>query len=407
MIVVKISILLLLLVILIRFKIHLSVAIMIDAVVMILMFSIEFEIIWKSVKFMFTDLKNINLLGAVIFITYLGTLLQAKDHFNRIFKNLSLLFGDIRYAVAIIPAFIGMVSMPGGALFSAPMVDEGGKQLKVSAALRQNLNFVFRHSWELFLPMYPAILLISNMFDISLKTIMTNQFGYSIVYVVIGYLVFLRPIKKVKPIESSVSKLKISKNIMKDIWPILAIILILLIFNLNIILTTIPVIIGFMLIKKISVKEMIHLFRKSFSISIVLTMFAIIFFQSLIEVSGVLNEFPIYLESHGVNPAWIAGLTPFIVGLLTGLTIASVGISFPLLKSLYLVGGVFNYPMLMLSLTMGFMGVMISPMHLCLTLTKDYYKTTYKDIFRKLFPFVLMLIVVYVVFYLLGLPPQF
>jgi hypothetical protein len=74
---------------------------------------------------------------------------------------------------------------------------------------------------------------------------------------------------------------------------------------------------------------------------------------------------------------------PFLVGLLTGITVAYVGITFPLL--LPLMGGADpDLGMLVFAFAAGFAGVMFSPVHLCLVLTKDYFKADLSPIYRTM-----------------------
>ncbi|MEO0226196.1 MAG: DUF401 family protein, partial [candidate division WOR-3 bacterium] len=43
-------------------------------------------------------------------------------------------------------------------------------------------------------------------------------------------------------------------------------------------------------------------------------------------------------------------------------------------------------PYIMFTYTSGFAGVLLSPLHLCLNLTREYYRADYAGIYRYLFP---------------------
>jgi hypothetical protein len=82
----------------------------------------------------------------------------------------------------------------------------------------------------------------------------------------------------------------------------------------------------------------------------------------------------------------IAMLLPFIVGLVGGITIAFVGATFPILVSLVnsLGQNDLMLPYMMLALVCGFAGVLVSPLHLCLVLSNEYFETNLVAVYRCL-----------------------
>jgi hypothetical protein len=87
------------------------------------------------------------------------------------------------------------------------------------------------------------------------------------------------------------------------------------------------------------------------------------------------------LLSSGV-PLWlIAILVPFLVGLITGVTIAPIAIGFPVLIPLFQNDPHFlNY--MVLAFASGISGDLLSPFHLCLILTKDYFRADLKGVYH-------------------------
>jgi hypothetical protein len=76
---------------------------------------------------------------------------------------------------------------------------------------------------------------------------------------------------------------------------------------------------------------------------------------------------------------------PFFSGLITGIAIGFVGPSFPLIIPLFPTSNLFDYlSYAALAYTFGYIGMMISPVHLCLLLTKDYFKASLLGSYRYL-----------------------
>ena len=64
-----------------------------------------------------------------------------------------------RTSMATLPAVIGLLPMPGGAIFSAPLVDDIDSAKCLDPSLKTRVNYWFRHIWEFWWPLYPGVLL--------------------------------------------------------------------------------------------------------------------------------------------------------------------------------------------------------------------------------------------------------
>ncbi len=64
-----------------------------------------------------------------------------------------------RSILAVLPAVIGLLPMPGGALFSCPLIDDADDTGTLAPELKTKINHWCRHIWEFCWPMYPGFLL--------------------------------------------------------------------------------------------------------------------------------------------------------------------------------------------------------------------------------------------------------
>ena len=90
---------------------------------------------------------------------------------------------------------------------------------------------------------------------------------------------------------------------------------------------------------------------------------------------------------------------PFISGLVTGIAVGFVGTTFPLLTPLF--AGLSPIDFLLhasLAYVSGYVGMMLSPVHICLLVTKDYFKASlaasYKHIYKPTLALMLTWLVV-------------
>ena len=69
------------------------------------------------------DRQSITLLCLVSTIMVLSRLMEDSGQLNRIVSSFNKTVGNRKIALIVMPALIGLLPMPGGALFSAPMVE--------------------------------------------------------------------------------------------------------------------------------------------------------------------------------------------------------------------------------------------------------------------------------------------
>ncbi len=78
-------------------------------------------------------------------------------------------------------------------------------------------------------------------------------------------------------------------------------------------------------------------------------------------------------------------LMPFLSGLITGIAIGFVGTSFPLIIPMFQTHNTLLYlSWAALAYSFGYMGMMLSPVHLCFLVTKDYFEANLMKSYRYL-----------------------
>ena len=82
----------------------------------------------------------------------------------------------------------------------------------------------------------------------------------------------------------------------------------------------------------------------------------------------------------------IIAALPFIAGMVTGLAIGFVGVSFPIVLGLVeaMPGAPALRPYIVLAFAFGHLGMMLSPLHLCHIVSNRYFKTPLPTTYRML-----------------------
>jgi integral membrane protein (TIGR00529 family) len=116
----------------------------------------------------------------------------------------------------------------------------------------------------------------------------------------------------------------------------------------------------------------------------ILLIISVMVFKRMFEVSGAFLVISTIFSDWGVSPLIILFFAPFLAGLLTGITSAFVGIAFPILLPL-IIRSQPNLTYAMLAYAGGFAGVLLSPFHLCLIVTREYFKADLRKLYKLLF----------------------
>jgi len=113
---------------------------------------------------------------------------------------------------------------------------------------------------------------------------------------------------------------------------------------------------------------------------------SILIFKGILEDSHAVEAISKELILLHVPLVLIAVVLPFLVGLITGITIAFVGVTLPILIPLiHSIGGAqVILPYVMLAMVCGFSGVLLSPLHLCLILSNEYFNTSMGAVYKHL-----------------------
>jgi hypothetical protein len=114
----------------------------------------------------------------------------------------------------------------------------------------------------------------------------------------------------------------------------------------------------------------------------------VLFFKAMLDQSHALPVAAAELAASGVPPAVsVAGL-PLLAGFVTGVAVGFTGVSFPLVVALMQTPGSGLTPLatLVLAYGFGYAGMMLSPIHLCLLVSRDYFRSSMREVLRLIAP---------------------
>ena len=326
----------------------------------------------------------LELVAIMMLILILSKVLQEGGGFARIVESLKKLFKDTRFILASLPALIGLLPMIGGAIFSAPMVKAAAEKADITPAKKAFINYWFRHIFEYTWPLYPGLILAAKLAGVGIWKIILVQVPLTLTAIGAGILFELRNIHPQSHDTHTLKKRSLLfRELALDTIPITSVILLVLVFRVHLVIALVISLFSAFIINKTGFKRGAVLFFKGLSFQYVILVVGIMVFRQMLEATGVTSSFIPSLMNFGV-PFWVlVCIAPFLIGFISGLTVAFVGITFPVLLPSFGEGpAVLNY--IMLAFASGYAGVLLSPVHVCLVLTKNYFNVDIRDFYRLL-----------------------
>lgn len=329
--------------------------------------------------------KSLDMTVTLMLTMVMEHILRTTGMLTRMVSSLSAALPDRRVVMATMPALIGLLPSPGGAVFSAPMVNEAAGGVNIKPEQKAMINYWYRHIWEYVSPLYPGIILTAGITGLSTQTLFLANLPYALSVAGWGVLFCFHDIdRQDKPTQAQAARSGEVRTFLAMISPILFALLLVVLFQVNPALSLGGTVLALYLFHRYSAAMIVKNLRESVSGRALFLVIGIMIFQEVLRVSGALGGISAFFVSSHLPVHLILILIPFIAGLMTGLTVGFVGITFPLL--LPLMGAATPSPGLVaLAFGAGFAGVMLSPVHLCYILTCEYFQTDIAKVYHRLF----------------------
>jgi uncharacterized protein len=364
-------------IVLIRLKIPIGVALISGAIFLgIYHFRLSgefWEMLWQSL----INLQTWKLVLTVALILTFAQIFESAGFVRSMVSSLES-FLSPSWVTRIAPAIIGLLPMPGGAMVSAPIVKEMGRGTDTTPEQYTAANYWWRHVWETTWPLYPSIILAAAVLKVSVWDVARINFPISLTCIVAGFI-----LKRVGSPKRSGSKPNWI-SLVGSLWPIVLIVILSIVFKIDLVLSVMVVLTIVIISRKIAWPLIKGGLKEGFSLDIIALIFGVMTLMSAIDKTGVAAVFYGELLQMHIPPLIVVFVVPFVVGVLTGVTSAYIGVGFPIVLPLLGTAAVSQSAGMLMAFAGGFMGVMSSPVHLCLVLTSDFFKASLIKTLAKL-----------------------
>ncbi len=359
---------------------------------------------------------------AVVVITILllalSEMMRTAGQLDEIVSLAGSAFRRPAVAMATMPALIGLLPMPGGALFSAPMVKSAAGGSEVSGGRLSAVNYWFRHIWEHWWPLYPGVILAMTLTRSSPWAFVAWQLPLGVFMASAGLLIFRgsHPDLRVAGPRADRGTGRRLLRATSSIWVILiawaAVTAALwaalggppsqppgaaaLSAHQQAVATAhrfVPVTAGLLVsllwtarLHRLEAGKVRAILTTRSIYSLVGLVVSVMVFQHVLKEVGAAPRIGAGLKALHVPVVVVVMALPFVGGMVTGLAIGFVGTSFPIVLALVaaLPGAPAMRPYAVLAYGCGHLGMMLSPLHLCHVLSNRYFNTTFGAVYRRI-----------------------
>ncbi len=316
------------------------------------------------------DKSFLTLVPSVMMIYFLEELMGvSKDAENLSVSVRKLFKGSSKAAAAFLPAVIGLLPVPSGAMFSAPIVAQIAPDIdKLNKA---SMNYWFRHTLEFFWPIYPAMYLLASLLSVPIGTISVRLFPLFLLTFIGGWIWFNG---------FKLPKMgRISSQDWRKMWPTL------MILSIGVAILVLKID-GWI---ALSIACGVYgIFRRKYlkeaflgpvkRVDIILVLLIIFLYKHAITDFDIGQRISQELIKLGGGSILLSTFMPLAIGMSTGITSTAVGITVPLILGI----GQASYGIL--AYVFAVVGVLLSPVHLCLVLSADYFKVDFLLVLRRI-----------------------
>lgn len=354
----------------------------------------------------FTETIELALLMTLIYV--LAKSMQETGAIGRLIDGLRTFFSK-GGTLAVIPAVYGLMPVPGGALFSAPLIDKEGDKYTLKNNQKNFLNIWFRHVWFPIYPISSAMILICSVkfSGVPIQNLILANLPAFLGVIVIGYI-FLRRLTRHVPQET--------QNVTKDYHGLIYIlppVIPLLFYPLKLVGlsetrcflvgVSLSLLVLYFLVD-IDVKRYTGVLKKSLTGNLAIAIFGIMILREMIRISEMHVLITETMQNLAFPALLIIILIPLLLGTLTGYNLGAVALSYPLVDPFFSFTGMQLLGLTSLIFMSSLIGYLVSPIHLCNVLSSEYLKTDTTRMYKMLLPAAIGVLCLQILFVLLVFP---
>lgn len=333
---------------------------------------------------------TIDVLLGFYFVTFLQKMLEKRNHLKEAQRAFDSLLRNRRLNAAISPAILGLLPSAAVMTVCADMVDQTcgdslNKREKMLVAC------YYRHIPEMFLPTFGPVLLALAISGAKASLFVFSMLPMVLAACILPYFVYLRKLPaEMPPLADRRSKGQELLCLLQNLWPLIAVVLIIILFDLSVCVATPLVILADFFADRFRPQELPALIREAAEPVLLGNTYLIMLFKGIITYTGVVAMLPEFFAQFPIPITMVFALI-FFVGTVASGSQAMIALGLPMAMTAIPDGGL---PLLVMLMCIAWAAMQISPTHVCSFVAADFYHTTLGDLVVRALPIVVVFSVI-------------
>ena len=383
-------------VIVLKLKKPLFLAIIAGTIATAILFQIGINTFFSILLNEVIDWNTISILLVFYCITFLQRMLERRGSLNLAQQSLDCLFNNRRITASLAPLLLGLLPSASVVVICGDVVQKSvGDYL--STEEKAFVTSYYRHIPESVLPTFSSIIVAINLTQgaITVGSFIAGMIPMVVALVILGYVFYLRKIPKETMMPPSDNKWNDFLNLCKGCWTIVLIIALILIFNIPVYIAAVVSIMIFIFTDRFKFYELKPFVKSAFEANLLISTFFIMLFKDVLINTGVISTLP-DLFSKLPLPGFLIFSLIFFFGTIIGGSQAIAVIGIPLVFTAIPYAGL---PLFILLMGMAFAANQITPTHVCLAVTAEYFKISFGALVKKSVPVVISFCAILIGYY--------
>ncbi|MCR4962669.1 MAG: DUF401 family protein [Firmicutes bacterium] len=317
------------------------------------------------------------------FIMILEGLMSQHGYMQRMLQAMDDLFHSKKVDAVALPMLIGFLPSAGGALFSAPIVEESVAGSPLSQEAKSIINTHFRHVMETFFPTYPGLILAAQLAQVPLFSLMLLMLPLT-VFIFCAGLIFVRKVKNLPTDKEKTPFLQGIKELFSSMWPFFLLIALIAVGQVETWLASLIAMLALLFFLHPPLKEIPDMIRRSTKWVMLLMVFTVLAFKDILYACGAVSNMPEIIANLPIPAYWVFSLTSLITAVITGMELPAISLAMPLAMAAMPEAAVL--PLAGLMVASAYVGAQITPMHLCITISAHHFKANVQKAILKSMP---------------------
>lgn len=324
--------------------------------------------------------NTISMVTVIYLMMLLQKLMEHREMLKHSEESISGILNNQRLCVGAVPTLIGILPAPNAVMIAGAMIEPAAAPYFDRGTLAFLASW-YRHIAESSLPMFTTVLLGLALTGIPAGRYLLYMIPCMIVMFLVPYVIYLRKVPKNRQSreKGSCHYGELLKQLFLNLWPVPYLLFLIFGLKFSTVLAGLTAVITLVLVYRFPFGLLKEKAAAAFNPKILLSIVFVMTLKEVLMASQAMDMLPSLFRQLPV-PVWLTFAMIFLFATIVGGLQTSIGLFMVLaLESVPEAG----LPLFVLLMSFGHLGSQLSPTHVCLTISCEYFHVALGDLMKR------------------------